>query len=179
MTPLRAPCRLSRRVKETMAQPVALANVHPRTFIAVDPLSGQRSLIAEVHPDSVQPPNSEMLRDFERRLFDRNVRVGLIVTPMSTVVIRDLLSAMDFQSNTYAKDSIDASDLMRAAGLRTNVTGNIFVAQVRTWLDAVATSWHSFLPPSAVPLLIPDVVGNLAQANLEEWNDVLGPNDAR
>jgi hypothetical protein len=35
------------------------------------------------------------------------------------------------------------------------------------------------LPPDAVQFMVPEVIGNLAQANLEQWDDVLGPDDAR
>src|SRR5690606_38155756 len=45
-----------------------------------------------------------------------------------------------------------------------------FVKCAVRMLEAIASSWCSFLRESAIPAMVPDVVGNLAQANLEVWD---------
>jgi hypothetical protein len=147
-----------------------------RTFIAVDPRTRERSLLVEVHPETDRAGLPEELRAFEERMFDRNIRVGLYVTPVTTHVVRDLLTAVGFETNGYDEKQASTENLLRAAGLRANARGAEFVKQVRAWLEAVAASWSSFLPhDESFALFVPEVVGNLAQTNLEEWDDILGP----
>lgn len=160
-------------------QPVVYTPESVTTFVAVDPQTGERSLIAEVHPDLDRDPSEGELRAFEQRMFDRNLRAGLCVTRATVVVVRDLLSAMEFATNSFDRQAVSTRDLLAAAGLRPNAVGPNFVRQVQTWLEAVASSWSAVIPAEAIPLLVPEVVGNLAQANLETWQGALEPDDAR
>ena len=45
--------------------------------------------------------------------------------------------------------------------------------QVKHWLEAVAGSWSTFIPDEALPMMLPEMVGRLAEAHLEELDDVL------
>jgi hypothetical protein len=152
---------------------------HPTTIIAVDPESRQRSMLIEIHPEIDGEPEESDVRTFEHRMFDRNVRVGLLVTRAWTYVVRDLLKAMDFAHNDFDLSKVETPLLLRAAGLGLPKSSESFSRQVLRWLDAVAgSSWSSFLPREAVPVMVPEVVGNLAQANFETWEGVLEPGDA-
>ena len=57
-------------------------------------------------------------------------------------------------------------------------SGEHFLSQVVTWLEAVGSSWYTFLHESAVQAMVPDVVGNLAGATLETWEGLLESHDA-
>jgi hypothetical protein len=151
----------------------------PRTFIAMDPETRQRSLIAEAHPELVGEPSAEDLRAFERRLFDRNIRVGLFMAPSSTYVVRDLLTSMDFPDNTYDQTRIDTPVLLRAAGLSGRASAESFNQEVERWLEALSSSWSSSLPHEAVPVMVPEVVGNLVQTHIESLDDILVTGDVR
>jgi hypothetical protein len=151
---------------------------HPTTILAVDSETGQRSLLVEVHPEVSGGNEEAPLHEFQRRLFDRNIRVGMFVTPTWAYVVRDLLRSMDFETNKFATDRITSSTLLTAAGLKAG--GDVdYWRQILTWLEAVAGSWQSFVPHEAVSLMVPEVVGNLAQAKFEVWDDVLAAEDAR
>jgi hypothetical protein len=157
---------------------VMTAMLHPTTFLALDPETGQRSLLAEVHPEVAAGAEEAPMPAFQRRMFDRNIRVGLLVTPTWTYVVRDLLRSMDLTTNEFAVDRLATAPLLAAAGLKPGI-GPDYSRQVLTWLEAVAGSWHSFVPHDAVSIMVPEVVGNLAQAHFEVWDDVLGEEDAR
>lgn len=147
------------------------------TIAAIDPLSGSRGLLVEVHPDLGEVPDTA-LRPFMERLFRRNVRVGLVVTPAQTIVLRDTLSSMQFVDNRYARVRLDTNVLMSHARLGAPRSGELFLSQVLTWLEAVGSSWYTFLHESAVQAMVPDVVGNLAGATLETWEGLLESHDA-
>ncbi|AGP40135.1 MULTISPECIES: hypothetical protein [Sorangium] len=151
---------------------------HPTTIIAVDPESRQRSMIVEIHPEIGGEAPDRVIGAFERRMFDRNVRVGLIVTPAWTYVVRDLLKSMSFDDNEFDVSKVETPLLLQAATLGPPKTGGAFSRQVLTWLEAIAGAWSSFLPSEAVPAMVPEVIGNLAQAHFEQWDDVLEAGDA-
>ena len=164
----------------SMRRPRAERAATARTFIAVDPQTRERSLLVEVHPETDGAGLPEELRAFEERMFERHIRVGLYVTPVATHVVRDLVTAVGFEENAYDEQQAPTEVLLRAAGLRADDRGPAFIEQVRAWLGAVAASWSSFLPQDkSFALFVPEVVGNLAQTNIEEWDDILGPEDAR
>lgn len=150
-----------------------------RTIVALDPLTGARGLVVEVHAD-LDTPSPEVVQSFRERLFLRNVRVGLLVTRARTLVLRDTLSRVDSQENKYELHELDTVDLFTAAKVRLPVarTDESFTEQVVRMLEAVGSSWYTFLHPSAVSAMVPDVVGNLAEANLEEWDGLLDRHDA-
>ena len=120
------------------------------TVAAIDPLTGSRELLVEVHPDMGEVTDAT-LHPFAERLFHRNVRVGLVVTPAQTVVLRDTLSSMQFVDNRYALARLDTDVLMRHARLGGPRSGEHFLSQVVTWLEAVGSSWYTFLHESADP----------------------------
>lgn len=154
------------------------AQAHPTTIIVVDPESGQRSMIVEVHPEIVGEVPDQGIRVFEQRMFDRNVRVGLVFTPAWTYVVRDLLNSMSFDDNKFDVSKVETPLLLRAATLGPPRPGSAFSHQVVRWLEAIAGAWSSFLPSEAFPAMVPEVIGNLAQAHFEQWDDVLKAGDA-
>jgi hypothetical protein len=147
------------------------------TIAAIDPKTGARGLLVEVHPERAAVDDA-MLEAFCRRLFNRNVRVGLLMTPSQTVVVRDMLTAMQFARNRFEEETIDTPTLLLHARLGAPARGDRFVSQVRTWLEAIGGSWYSFLHDSAVGVMVPDVVGHLVEADLETWDGVLEAHDA-
>lgn len=149
----------------------------PWSVAAIDPLNGSRGLLVEIHPDLADVSDA-VVRAFAERLFRRNIRVGLIMTPARTVVLRDTLSSMQFNDNKYSIARLATDVLLAHAQLGPPRTGDAFLRQVITWLEAVGSSWYSFLHESAVPSMVPDVIGNLASASLETWDGVLEAHDA-
>lgn len=151
----------------------------PQTFIAVDPGTGRRGLLIEVHPDAPPQADARILADdLKRRLFDRSIRVGLVVTPTQTLVVRDRVTETNFTANRFDVVAVQTAGLLAAAGLGAPRPGAAFQEQVRTWLEAVGSSWYSFLWPAAAPAMVPDVVGHLARADIETWDGLLERGDA-
>ena len=151
----------------------------PRTLIAVDPATGRRGLLVEVHPEATaQADPRGLAADLSRRLFERSIRVGLLFTPTTTLVVRDRVTETSFSANRFDIDAVATGELLGFAQLGAPRIGAGFYEQVRTWLEAVGSSWYSFLLPSAAPAMVPDVVGHLAQANLETWDGLLERGDA-
>ncbi|MEO7034423.1 MAG: hypothetical protein ABI548_11020 [Polyangiaceae bacterium] len=150
-----------------------------RTIAALDPLTGTRALLVEVHRELTSPSHA-VVAAFEERMFVRNVRVGLLVTPSKTLVLRDTLSSMQVPGNKYEVHEVQTADLLAGARVAVPVeqSEEAFTRQVVQMLEAVGSSWYTFLHPSAVTSMVPDVVGNLAQANLEVWDGVLEREDA-
>lgn len=148
------------------------------TIAAVDPRTGTRGLLVEVHPGVSVP--EQVIRSFKKRLFVRNIRVGLLVTRAQTMVLRDTLSSMDLSDNKYESHELNTKELLAAAQVRaaTDQSEGAFTRQVVQMLEAVGSSWYSFLHPSAVSAMVPDVVGNLAEANIEVWDGLLDHDDA-
>ena len=142
------------------------------TIAAVDPMTGARGLLAEVHAESVEVSGAT-LTAFSRQLFERNIRVGLLITRVQTMVVRDTFSSMEFRGNRFSTVVLSTPMLLERAALRPLGTGERFMSQVVTWLEAIGSSWHSFLHESAVQAMVPDVVGHLVGATLEIWDDAL------
>jgi hypothetical protein len=147
------------------------------TIAAVDPLTQSRGLLVEVHPELGSIP-AHIRQAFMRRLFERSIRVGMIVTPEVVEVIRDGLTSMEYRKNEFTGEQVKTEALLRRAEQGTPREGREFVEQVRGWLDAVGSSWFSFLDDSAVGCMVPDVVGHLANAKLETWDGILETHDA-
>jgi len=93
------------------------------------------------------------------------------MSPDETRVIVDLLTSMEPSDNRYSDHAVQTALLFSQAGLGAAQSGSAFYSQVKQWLEAVATSWFSYLHPDAVQIMVPDVIGNLAEAELEEWDD--------
>lgn len=151
----------------------------PQTIIAIDPRTGRRGLLVEVHPDVPEDTDVRALAaSLSRRLFDRSIRVGIVFTPSQTLVVRDRVTETSFNSNRFDTAQVPTVALLEFARLGAPRAGSAFYRQVRDWLEAVGSSWYSFLWPDAAPTMVPDVVGHLAQANLETWDGLLERGDA-
>jgi hypothetical protein len=66
-----------------------------RTYIAFDPRSGKRKVIVEVRPDLAGGASGTDLERLERRLYDRHLHSGLLITPETTYFVRDMLLSLD------------------------------------------------------------------------------------
>lgn len=149
-----------------------------RTIAALDPQTGSRDLLVELHSD-VEAISANVRRSFAERLFLRNVRVGMIITPVQSEVLRDRLSSMDFSDSKYEVRPLNTRLLFAGAKVgEPRPDEATFVRQVVQLLEAVGSSWYTFLHPSAVEAMVPDVVGNLAGANLEILDGLLNTHDA-
>lgn len=128
----------------------------PRTIAAVGPAG--TGLLVEV--SAAESATQDMVYALRARLRQRCVRVGILITRTRTVVLRD-----------WRDDRrLDTGDLFAGANVPLPVaeTDEALVVQVMQMLRAIGDSWYEFLHPSAVTAMVPDVVGNLAQAVLEE-----------
>lgn len=136
------------------------------TIVANDPQRGAQNLLVEVHPGLGEVPSS-VIGAFTRRLFEGFTRVGLVVTPVKTLVVRDTLSSMGFADNHYDVRDLETGLLFEAARLGAPKQDEFFVLQVMQLLEAIGESWYTNLHPSAVEAMVPDVIGNLVDTELE------------
>ena len=143
------------------------------TYIAFDPRSGKREVIVEVRPDLGDEATRDDLTLFERRLYDRHVHSGLLITPLTAYFVRDTLARLEFDPGSYEVQELATATLFSRMGVGGVAADDGLYAQVKLWLDAVAGSWSSFVPDEALPMMLPEMVGGLAQAGVEEWDDVL------
>jgi hypothetical protein len=150
----------------------------PFTIIAVDPVTGRRGLLVEIYPDRAAGDKAALCADISRRLYDRSIRVGLVVTPEDTLLVRDVVSGVGFDENRFETRRLPTAELLTHAGLGAPRAGAAFCEQVRTWLEAIGTSWFSYLAPEAAAVMVPDVVGHLVHADLETWDGLLEQGDA-
>jgi hypothetical protein len=149
------------------------------TILAVDPATQHRGLLVEVYTESLPEPDlQQALAGLERRLFDRSIRVGIVATPEIVLVVRDEVTELTLTANRFRVRTAPTANLLEHAGLGKPRPGAAFMLQVRRWLEAIGSSWYSFLWPDAAPAMIPDVVGHLAQAELEEHDGLLDQVDA-
>lgn len=153
------------------------ARLVARTFIALDPRSGQREVIVEVRPDLAQGATNVDLEKFQRRLYDRRVHSGLLVTPPQAYFVRDRLATLEFSPKSYEVNALPTEVFFSRTDAGRVATGDGLYQQVKTWLDAVAGSWSSFVPDEALPFMLPEMVGRLAESQMEEWDDVLDAGD--
>jgi hypothetical protein len=144
-----------------------------RTFIASDPRSGRREVIVEVRPELTGGANAHDLEPFERRLYDRHVHAGLLITPGVAYFVRDTLAELGFSPGSYDVKELPTATLFRMMHRGIVTLGEDLYTQVRSWLRAVAGSWSTSVPDEALPMMLPEMVGGLAEAQLEEWDDVL------
>ena len=149
------------------------------TLAAIDPNSRRRGLLVEVHPELSEPVPSNILRDFCERLWLRHIRVGLLVTPDDTLVVRDRLSSRQFSADEYQVNALKTQTLLDAAQLGDARRDDELGRQFLEYLTAVAASWSRFLPSEAMPVMIPEVVSEIAKADFEAWDGPLEESDAR
>lgn len=148
-----------------------------RTFIASDPRSGKREVIVEVRPDLLDVQPEEDLARLERRLYDRHVHAGLLITPGTAYFIRDTFASLEFSPQSYEVQELPTATLLSRINPGAVAADEGLYAQVKLWLDAVAGSWSTFVPDEALPMMLPEMVGGLAQAHVEELDDVLDAED--
>ena len=148
-----------------------------RTFIASDSRSGRREIIVEVRPDLHDGAGQYDIEKFERRLNDRHIHAGLLVTPKTAYFLRDTLVSLAFSPGSYEVRKLPTETLFSRINGGGVAPGEGLYAQVKLWLDAVAGSWSTFVPDEALPFMLPEMIGGLAESNLEEWDDVLDAED--
>jgi hypothetical protein len=142
------------------------------TFIASDRRSGKREVIAEVHPD-LDEADKPHLERLERRLYDRHVHAGILITPNNTYFVRDTLASIEFSPKSYEVIPLGTAKLLSRLQRGRVASGEGLYAQVKLWLDSVAGSWSTFVPDEALPMMLPEMVGGLAEAQVEEWDELL------
>jgi hypothetical protein len=140
------------------------------TLVAVDPTTQAQGLLIEIHPE-LERANEPLLAALCRRLYDESVRVGLLVARRETIVVRDMVSDLEFARSRFETKTVETADLFESAQLGAPSVGDRFVAQVEQWLIAVATSWHSTLSRAAIAAMVPDVVGHLVGAAVHPRDD--------
>jgi len=142
----------------------------PHTIVARDSRDGRRGLIAEVHPEIASSPSEDELRAFEERVFYARVGAGMFFTSSRLIVVRDLLTAMTFAGNHYARTDLDLQDLLRRAGSALPVRE--LHDQVRSFMKLVPDIWMTSLPREAVAAMVPEVIGHLYEAELETFDGI-------
>ena len=143
----------------------------PRTFIASDPRTGKHEAVIEVRPDLLGGATEADLAQLERRLYDRHIHAGLLVTPETAYFVHDSFKSLEFSSESYEVERLPTPRLLSRLHAEVERGEGLYL-QVRQWLDAVSRAWWSAVPDEALPMMLPSMIG-LAQADLEEYGDVL------
>lgn len=145
----------------------------PWTILASDPVSGAVGLLVEVHAtaDAIEGGR----RAFEQRMFDKRVRIGLLIDPQQAVVVSDSLSSMEFSTNRFDTlgNPVHTAALFRKASIGAPRPGEAFVDQVERWLRAISESWHDFLADEAIEAMVPEVSAHVAGADFERVDGLL------
>jgi len=144
-----------------------------RTYIASDPRSGKREVVVEVRPDLPPDVDAQDLENLKRRLYERHIHMGMLVTPTTAYFVRDRFLSLDFSPDSYEIQKLGTSTLFSRIERGQVASGDGLYAQVKLWLEAVTRSWWTFVPDEALPMMLPEMVGGLAQADLEEWDELL------
>jgi hypothetical protein len=140
-----------------------------KTIVAFDSRSGDRSLVAEVHPHIQGVPPKEELRAFEQRLFDDNVRTGLFITSTHFVVVLDTLKSMESSDNHYQEIPIESQELFSRAGSDVTRHQTVF-DKVQSYLKLLPHIWGHSVPYEALKAFMPFVVGSLVGAEFESFD---------
>ena len=149
------------------------------TIVAVDQATHFKGLLVEIYPESL--PDGELQNaadELKRRLFDQRIRVGIVVTPDVMLVVRDVAPEPAFKVSGFEVQKVPTAELFEYAGLGKPRPGAGLTSQVRQWLEAVGWSWYSSLWRGAVSAMVPDVVGHLVNVELDEFEGLLGQEDA-
>ncbi len=144
-----------------------------RTFIASDPRSGRTDVIVEVHPELMTGAPEADLEALKHRLHERHVDVGLLVTPAETYFIHDKLVTLEFSKETYETEQLSTEVLFRRIGGGGVAYGDGLYAQTRLWLEAMSRNWRTAVPDEALPLVLHNLVGRLAEAEIDGLNELL------
>ena len=140
-----------------------------KTIVAFDSRSGDRTLIAEVHPHIDDIPSKEELRAFENRLFDANVRTGLLITSTHFVVVRDKLTSMEQRDNRYKEIPLESRQLFIRAGSEV-MNQRSDIDKILVYLKILPHIWSRCLSADALEAFMPDVVGPLYEAEFEVFD---------
>jgi hypothetical protein len=143
-----------------------------RTFIASDPRTGKREAVIEVHPELLEGAGAPDLEQFERRLYEHRLHTGLLITPATAHFVQDSFRSLDFSPDSYEVTPLATSTLWSRVHGGVEHGEGLYL-QARRWLEAVSQSWWTFVPDEALPMMLPAMVGALAQADIEEYRDVL------
>lgn len=146
-----------------------MGSIVRHTFVAVDRETKRHGLLVDVY--DVAPTDSEprdRAVDLTRRLIRRSVRVGLAITPYLTLVIKDPLLELMITPDAFTVRRISTELLLEHAGIGAPAAGTGFRWQIWRWLSMLGAQWRTLLPPEAIPLFVPDVVGHLLDVDLVE-----------
>lgn len=91
-----------------------------------------------------------------KKLYDERIRFGLVVTPKATISVHDTLSSLGFAEGAFAWASVPTGSLMGDS------------TQVLPWLESCANGTYLSGDATIRKFLLPEVVGNLLDARIEE-----------
>lgn len=149
----------------------------PQTIVAIDPKTRRRALLIEIHPDSDKPSHSD-IHAFQKRMHERNIYAGMIITPKVVLIELDQLNDVGFQRLNYDERTLATDELFNYAKIGAPQVGTQFYPQVKKWLKNIESSWFSILNREAIEAMVPEVVGSLLEAELATWDNVLETEDA-
>src|SRR4051812_20730504 len=89
-----------------------------QTIVAVDRATHFNGLLVEIYPESL--PDGELEKatvELEHRLFDRCIRVGIVVTPDVMLVVRNEVPEPAFNANGFEVRKVPMAELLEHAGL--------------------------------------------------------------
>lgn len=141
------------------------------TLIAYNPDSGSPEVITEVYSDASKNIQS-VINNFKKRLYDQRVQHGILVTPEKTYFVRDNLKSLQFSHNSFDVNPISTDIILQQLHRHSGVS-YILDFQIKLWLEGVSKNWSKYIPDEALPFMLPEMVGGLAEATIEEYSGLI------
>ncbi len=144
-----------------------------RSIYAVDPSSQKVRLVVQVTPTgwADETEIEKAIGGVITVLGHAGIRLALIVDPVSTFI----LSWNDKQGQ-FEVSEIETSEAV--APLTPDPDPSRLFALVETWLREVAARWQEFVPTTALPKHVPEIVGLIVGSELRSREGAIGTPDA-
>lgn len=151
-----------------------------RTYLAVNPNNGDPNVIIEVHPDLPDGADEVAhLEPLKRRLYHERLPAGLLVSPKFVYVVRDTFKSLNFDpKDSYKVDRIITKVFFSQIYDGRTPIEQILYSQTKRWLEMMSQSWSTAVPDEAVPFVLPELVGGLADTEIVEVDGLLNIEDA-
>ncbi len=140
-----------------------------RSLYAVDPRSHRPRLVVQVEPHGWQEPSQveEALCALIPALDRAAIDVALLASPATTFVIR-----RDSQSRQFEVDEVATAEALSPLPL-VDDPAELF-ACVEQWFGRVASDWRQFVPQTALPKRVPEIVPLVVGSELRSRDGSIG-----
>ncbi len=139
-----------------------------RSLYAIEPTSQKVRLVVQVTPDGWSEDELEStLAGLIPILGSAAIPVAILLSSSNAFVIR-----FDDKTSHFDVDEIDASDAV--APLPLGSDPSTLFDTMSQWLHKVADDWQDFVPQTALPKRVPEIVPLIVGAHLRERDGAIG-----